>query len=183
MGGALHHGAVSRSRLPFHQYGRGVGGGGRDFSFLGQGRNSAARAKNWTVRRPGAGRSPLPAPSRLQGWREGFGPPRPSLFCSALHPPGPRQPPALPVGWGVGGRQARGERDPKLQPRLAMRGSPHHHHCPQRLGGGGCNAEISPAPPAATQEASGAAPAIPPRIPTLAATTPTPQRAAGRRWG
>lgn len=95
--------------------------------------------------------------SRPGGW--GFGPLRPSLFCSAPHPPGPRHPLAHPVGGR--GLQARGERDPRLQPRPATRGFP-PPHCPQRLGGGGGTGETGPAPPAATpQKASRAAPGSP----------------------
>lgn len=75
--------------------------------------------------------------------REGIRTLRPSLFCSALYPPCPRHPLARPVG--AGGLQARGEKDPRLQPRPARQDSP-HPHCPQRLGEGASMRE-RPAPP------------------------------------
>lgn len=124
-------------------------------------------------------------PIQAPGLEGGVRPPAPLplLFSSASSLSTP--PSRTSRGVGGGGRQALGERAPRLQPRLAMRGSPPTTTTivPRGWGGGGCSAEISPAPPAATQEASGAAPAVPPRIRTLAATTPTPQRTAGGGGG
>lgn len=99
--------------------------------------------ESWTRQRPRAGRAALPAPSPLQGRREGFGPRAPPSFvqCRSLRVQDTLW--YFPWRGGGVGLQARGERDPRLQPRLAPRGSP--HHCPQRLGGGA--ARLRSAPP------------------------------------
>lgn len=137
--GLLHHGAASRSRLPLHRFGRGVGGrgGGAVVDHFPYSGGEETLPRDATARLC-KGR---PLEAQLQGRREGVRTPRPSLFCSAPHPPGPCHP-----------LQARGERDPRLPPRPATPACP-PPHCPQRLGGGGCKAETGPAPPAATQEA------------------------------
>lgn len=120
------------------------------------------------------GRRPPPHRGSRDGGRES-GPRRPSFFCSAPHPP------VHSSRGGEGGSASpRGE---GLEAPAPPRGAP-HHHCPQRLGGGGCKAEAGPAPTVATPPASGAAPAVPGRIPTLAATTPLhKERPAGRGGG
>lgn len=76
--------------------------------------------------------------------------PLPLLFSSASSQSAPSS--GTSRGEGGGGRwprgrrlQARGERDPRLQPRPAMRGSP-SPHCPQRLGGRGLQSRARPRP-------------------------------------
>lgn len=141
---------LAGSRLPIHRHGRGVRGGSI-FSFFWRG----------TLLRPArAGRCKGRAlEAQLQArWVGVRAPaPLPLLFSSASSGSTPS------AGTSRGGRglQARGERDPRLQPRPATRGFP-PPHCPQRLGGGGGTGETGPAPPAATpQKASRAAPGSP----------------------
>lgn len=107
---------------------------------------------------------------------------------------GPRAPPSfvqlriLPVHailWHIprrgGGCKPEGRGTRGSSPAQPSGALPPPPHCPQRLGGGGCKAETGPAPPAATQEASGDAPAVPPTDPDPGGDSPPPppQRAEG----
>lgn len=78
--------------------------------------------------------------SRPGGW--GFGPLRPSLFCSAPHPPGPRHPLAHPVGGGGCKPAGRGTRGSSPAP---PRGASLPHIVPRGWGEGA--AQARPAPP------------------------------------
>lgn len=93
--GPLHHGAVSRSRLPPRRYAQEGETVVALYPFSG-GLETRLRGARAGPREDGA------QEARLQGSGKGVRPPRPSLFCSAPHPPSPRHL-AHPVGWGGGG--------------------------------------------------------------------------------
>lgn len=140
---------VSRSRLPLHRSGREVGGNTRPFPLLSR--------QGTLPREPRAGRckAPLLPPrwscsSRTRKERVRTPAPLPLLFSSASSQSAPSS--GTSRGEGGGGRwprgrrlQARGERDPRLQPRPAMRGSPSPPLSPEAGGEGA--PEPSPAPP------------------------------------
>lgn len=92
---------VSRSRLPLHRSGREVGANSRPFPLLSRQATLPRGARAGRCKDPPLyPRAGVSAPG--QG-RRGFGPPRPSLFCSAPHPLSPRHPLAHPVAKGAGG--------------------------------------------------------------------------------
>lgn len=140
---------VSRSRLPLHWSGREVGGNRRPFPLLSR--------QGTLLREARAGRCKAPPLSprwsfgsrtRKEGVRAPA--PLPLLFSSASSQSAPSS--GTSRGEGGGGRwprgrwlQARGERDPRLQPRPAMRGSPSPTLSPEAGGEGA--PEPSPAPP------------------------------------
>ena len=119
---------VSRSRLPLHRSGREVGGNTRPFPLLSR--------QGTLPREPRAGRckAPLLPPrwsfsSRTRKERVRTPARLPLLFSSASSQSAPSS--GTSHGEGGGGRwprgrrlQARGDRDPRLQPRPAMRAPP-----------------------------------------------------------
>ena len=140
---------VSRSRLPLHRSGREVGANSRPFPLLSRQATlpreaRAGRCKAHTL----SPRWSFSSRTRKEGVRTPA--PLPLLFSSASSQSAPSS--GTSRGEGGGGRwprgrrlQARGERDPRLQPRPAMRGSPSPPLSPKAWGEGA--PEPSPAPP------------------------------------
>lgn len=139
------------------------------FFFLLRVRNSAARGQSWTARRRRAGGS---APGPREGGSAAA--PLPLLFGSASSQSTPSST-SRRVGGGGCKPVGRGTRGASPAPPC---GAPPTPIVP-RGWGRGLQCEASPAPPAASQKASGAA-LVPRQIPTLAATTPIPRGTAGR---
>lgn len=113
--------------------------------------------------------------ARLQGRGRGSGPaPLPLLFGSASSQATPRSS-CWHIPWRGGGCKPR---DQRLQPRPIMWGSP--LSIVPRGWGRGVAIGDQPRPTRCVAESLGGRPCLPRGIPTLAVTTPTPQRTAGR---
>lgn len=130
----------------------------------------SCRCKGWTVGRPQC--------RRLRSRAEGGGWEGPEPLLLLFSPASSLATPSSGTSPGEEGAASPGTQAP-APPRHVP--PPTHTHCPQRLGGGGCNAR--PAPPQPRFAESLGRPYRPRRIRTLAVTTPTPQRTAGRGGG